>query len=448
MKLRALEISEINSYMKKVISSDPLLYNIRVKGEISNFRPNKSGHVYLTLKDENSKLKCVIFSSDYDRKMELEDGMKITASGRISVYEKDGSYQLYIKKIEKEGIGDLHAEFEKLKKKLYKEGLFDDRFKKPIPKMPHNIGVVTSETGAVIRDIINVVKRRYPKIGIKLYPVSVQGDKSAAEIVKGIEFFNRMKNVDTIIVGRGGGSIEELWSFNEEVVARAVFASEIPIISAVGHEIDYTICDFVSDMRAPTPSAAAEIATPSMDELIYRLDNSGKKLSDEIGTIIKFNKSNIENMKKRIISGVKDGVIYHSRSELDNISGKIRMSVSSKLDIERHKSNDISEKINTAINQNIIREKKNKTDNIYSELVSTVENYIDYKKTKLEKTGSVFHSLSPLATMDRGFSIVKKDGDNINSVEDIVRGDRISVIMKDGEADCTVESVSLNREVK
>ena len=267
MKLRALDISEANSYIKRILTNDPILYNLRVKGEISNFKVHSSGNVYLSLKDEKSKLNCIIFKSNYDKSLNLDNGVKIIATGYISVYERDGAYQLYINEVEIEGIGNLYIEFNKLKEKLKNEGLFDSKYKKQIPKMPRSIGVVTSPTGAVIRDIINVTKRRFPKVDIKLYPVNVQGDKSAEDICSGIEFFNRMENVDTIIVGRGGGSLEELWSFNEEIVAREIFKSKIPIISAVGHETDFTICDFVSDMRAPTPSAAAEIATPDLSEI-------------------------------------------------------------------------------------------------------------------------------------------------------------------------------------
>ena len=248
MKLRALEISEVNSYIKRVLTNDAILYNLKVKGEISNFKVHGSGNVYLSLKDEKSKINCVIFKSNYNKDLQVDNGSKVIAHGYISLYERDGSYQLYINDIEIEGLGDLYIEFNKLKEQLSKEGLFDVKYKKTIPKIPKSIGVITSETGAVIRDIINVIKRRYPKVNIKLYPVKVQGQQSKYDICEGIKFFNKEKNVDTIIVGRGGGSIEELWSFNEEMVAREVFNSKIPIISAVGHETDFTICDFVADM--------------------------------------------------------------------------------------------------------------------------------------------------------------------------------------------------------
>lgn len=243
MKIRALDVSEANSYIKRILINDPILCNLKIKGEISNFKVHSSGNVYLSLKDQNSKINCVIFRNDYDRNLNLENGTKVIVSGYISVYERDGSYQLYIKHIEIAGIGNLYIEFNKLKEKLQKEGLFDYKYKKPIPKIPKSIGVVTSPTGAVIRDIINVTKRRYPKVHIKLYPVKVQGEGAKDEICEGIRFFNEIHKVDTIIIGRGGGSIEDLWEFNEEEVARCVFESKIPIISAVGHEIDFTICD-------------------------------------------------------------------------------------------------------------------------------------------------------------------------------------------------------------
>ena len=331
MEIRALEISEANSYIKKVLSNDPILYNLKVRGEISNFKINSSGHVYLTLKDETSKMKCVIFKGNYDKSLQLEDGMKIVANGYISVYERDGAYQLYIRKVEKDGVGNLHIEFEKLKKKLNREGLFDPKFKKKIPYMPKSIGVVTSQTGAVIRDIINVVRRRFPKVNVYLYPVAVQGANSADEIVKGIEFFNKMQNVDTMIVGRGGGSLEELWSFNEEKVARAIFASDIPIISAVGHEVDYTICDFVSDMRAPTPSAAAEIAVPDLNEVLYRLDNCKNRIKNNMSLVIERDRNKADNTFNAICTIVKNDVINLGKSNLELISNKLTRGIESKL---------------------------------------------------------------------------------------------------------------------
>ncbi|MCI5628223.1 MAG: exodeoxyribonuclease VII large subunit [Clostridiales bacterium] len=397
MKLRALDISEVNSYIKRILTNDPILYNLRVKGEISNFKVHSSGNVYLSLKDEKSKLNCIIFKSNYDKSLNLDNGVKIIASGYISVYERDGAYQLYINEVEIEGIGNLYIEFNKLKEKLKKEGLFDTKYKKEIPKMPRSIGVITSPTGAVIRDIINVTKRRFPKVDIKLYPVNVQGDKSASDICEGIEFFNRMENVDTIIVGRGGGSLEELWSFNEEIVAREIFKSKIPIISAVGHETDFTICDFVSDMRAPTPSAAAEIATPDLSEIYYKLNT---------------------------------------------IKNRMNRSLNNQVILDNEKLNNTFDKINNYMKNYIVRDKVIQLDQIYDKIKLRLEQKLETSKEKLSKKAALLHNLSPLATISRGYSIVEKNGQVINSIEEVNITDDINITLKDGSLECNVNKIN------
>lgn len=397
MKLRALDISEANSYIKRILTNDPILYNLRVKGEISNFKVHSSGNVYLSLKDERSKLNCIIFRSNYDKSLNLDNGVKIIASGYISVYERDGAYQLYINEVEIEGIGNLYIEFNKLKEKLKKEGLFDTKYKKEIPKMPRAIGIVTSPTGAVIRDIINVTKRRFPKVDIKLYPVNVQGERSAQDICEGIEFFNRMENVDTIIVGRGGGSLEELWSFNEEIVVREVFKSKIPIISAVGHETDFTICDFVSDMRAPTPSAAAEIATPDLSQIYYRLDN---------------------------------------------IRNRMNRSLNNQVILDNEKLVNTFDKINNYMKNSVIRDKVIQLDQIYDKINLRIEQNLETSKEKLSKKAALLHNLSPLATISRGYSIVEKDGQVINSIEEVNINEEINITLKDGSLECNVNKIN------
>lgn len=397
MKLRALDISEANSYIKRILTNDPILYNLRVKGEISNFKVHSSGNVYLSLKDEKSKLNCIIFRSNYDKSLNLDNGVKIIASGYISVYERDGAYQLYINEVEIEGIGNLYIEFNKLKEKLKKEGLFDTKYKKEIPKMPKAIGIVTSPTGAVIRDIINVTKRRFPKVDIKLYPVNVQGERSAVDICEGIEFFNKMDNVDTIIVGRGGGSLEELWSFNEEIVARKVFKSKIPIISAVGHETDFTICDFVSDMRAPTPSAAAEIATPDLSQIYYRLDN---------------------------------------------IRNRMNRSLNNQVILDNEKLVNTFDKINNYMKNYIIRDKVIQIDQIYDKINFRLEQNLETSKEKLSKKAAILHNLSPLATISRGYSIVEKNNQVINSIEEVDINEDINITLKDGSLECNINKIN------
>ena len=397
MKIRALDVSEANSYIKRILINGPILCNLKIKGEISNFKVHSSGNVYLSLKDQNSKINCVIFRNDYDRNLNLENGTKVIVSGYISVYERDGSYQLYIKHIEIAGIGNLYIEFNKLKEKLQKEGLFDYKYKKPIPKIPKSIGVVTSPTGAVIRDIINVIKRRYPKVHIKLYPVKVQGEGAKDEICEGIRFFNEIHKVDTIIIGRGGGSIEDLWAFNEEEVARCVFESKIPIISAVGHEIDFTICDFVSDMRAPTPSAAAEIATPDVDDLYFKLENIKSRMNKSLTNIVNYDEQKLKYTFNRI---------------------------------------------NTILNDYIISDKIYDLDKIIEKLNNNIETRINKEEMNLKNLGSLLHNLSPLRTLDRGYSIINKEDVVVNSVLKVSENDEIEVVLSDGSLDCTVNKIN------
>ena len=275
-----MTVCELNNYIKDVIDNDFMLNNVYIKGEISNFKNHYSGHMYFTLKDEKSLIKCVMFKS-YTSNLDFmpKDGMNVVVLGTVAVFERDGIYQIYVKGMEVDGMGALYTAYEQLKEKLEKEGLFDEKYKKKIPMLPTSIGVVTSKTGAVIRDIINVTTRRYPKVNIKLFPAAVQGKGASSTIVKAIQYFNREKNVDLIIVARGGGSLEDLWPFNEEETARAIFASEIPVISAVGHETDFTIADFVADLRAPTPSAAGELAVPSLDEVIWKIQSTRRRLA-------------------------------------------------------------------------------------------------------------------------------------------------------------------------
>lgn len=397
MKIRALEVSEANSYIKRILINDPILYNLKIQGEVSNFKIHSSGNVYLSMKDKDSKINCVVFKGDYDKNLNLENGTKIIASGYISVYEREGSYQFYIKNIEISGIGNLYIEFNKLKEKLQKEGLFEYKHKKNIPSMPSSIGVVTSPTGAVIRDIINVTTRRYPKVHIKLYPVRVQGQGSCDEICEGINFFNEIHPVDTIIVGRGGGSIEDLWSFNEEKVARCIFSSKIPIISAVGHETDFTICDFVSDMRAPTPSAAAEIATPDINDLYFKLNN---------------------------------------------IKYRMNMSLKNMVDYDEQKLKYAFNRINTILNDYIINNKIYELDKIIEKINLNIENKVIIEDINLKNLASLLDNLSPLKTLNRGYSIINKNGIVINSILKVNENDDIEVIVSDGSLNCNINKIN------
>lgn len=399
MKIRVLEVSEVNEYIKKIFLDDPILNSVKVRGEISNFKIHSSGHVYLTLKDNKSKIRCMIYRSDYNKDLELDNGSKIVADGYISNYVSDGSYQLYMKNVSLEGVGNLYLDFLKLKEKLDKEGLFSNYYKKPIPRFPKSIGVVTSETGAVIRDIINVISRRYPKVAIKLYPALVQGKDSVSSLIAGINFFNLEYPVDTIIIGRGGGSLEELWSFNDEDLARAIFASSIPVISAVGHETDFTICDFVSDERAPTPSAAAEIATPNLADLLREQDLMAKRMTNSINN--------------RII-------------------------------LEKHRLRSSMDRFSQYADRDMLGDRYIALDMILDKIDSSFTKYIQKKREEMNLYGVKMSSLNPFSIFDRGYSIAEKEGRIVSTIRDIDQGDKLKINLKDGKLDCQVVDIEAN----
>ena len=394
MKYNAVTVTQLNKYLKDRFDEDENLNAILVKGEISNFKNHYTGHLYFTLKDENSLIKCIMFKS-YAEKLtfKLKDGMKVMVFGTVSVFERDGVYQIYAKSMMEDGIGDLHEQFEQLKAKLEKEGLFVQAHKKEIPLYPNVIGVLTSQTGAVIRDIINVSTRRNPNVYIRLLPVPVQGPGAAEQIADKIKIINEKKLADVLIIGRGGGSLEDLWPFNEEIVARAIYDSKIPIISAVGHETDFTIADFVADLRAPTPSAAAELAVPDILEVKQKIINYQNRSKLALKKKIEIVKLRFEKiMKSRIFTDPM-------RKVMDN---------SIILD-------DYMKRLENAMKE-IKTEKKNK----YTELV-----------TKLD-------SISPLKTLIRGYSLTEKDGKIIKRATQIDKGDIITIKFSDGEKNAEI----------
>ncbi len=394
MKYNAVTVTQLNKYLKDRFDEDENLNAILVKGEISNFKNHYTGHLYFTLKDENSLIKCIMFKS-YAEKLNFKpkDGMKVMVFGTVSVFERDGVYQIYAKSMMEDGMGDLHEQFEQLKAKLEKEGLFEQSHKKIIPLYPNVIGVLTSQTGAVIRDIINVSTRRNPNVYIKLLPVPVQGPGAAEQIADKIRIMNEKKLADVLIIGRGGGSLEDLWPFNEEIVARAIYDSEIPIISAVGHETDFTIADFVADLRAPTPSAAAELAVPDIFEVKQKIINYQDRSKLAL-------KKKIEIMKLRFEKIMKSRIFTDPmRKVMDN---------SIILD-------DYMKRLENAMKE-IKTEKKNK----YTELV-----------TKLD-------SISPLKTLIRGYSLTEKDGKIIKRATQIDKGDIITIKFSDGEKNAEI----------
>ncbi len=394
-QIMTVTVSQLNHYIHRVIDHNSYLKDICIKGEISNCKRHPSGHIYLTLKDEGSVLRSVMFrTATTTLRFDPEDGMKVTARGRISVYEPGGAYQLYIESMEPDGEGALYAAFEKLKRKLEEEGLFDSRFKKPLPPFPETVCVVTAASGAAIRDILNVLGRRYPLANIRVFPVAVQGEGAAQEIATAISLINEHNLGDVIITGRGGGSIEDLWAFNEEVVARAIFASSIPVISAVGHETDFTIADFVADLRAPTPSAAAELAVPSALELSQRL----------------------LAQKNELIAEMRHGLLSRQKS-LDFLKNHPAL---------RGMPDTIAEKRIT------VDHLQKSSSYAFSKLFDSLTHQLSACAGKLD-------ALSPLSALSRGYAYASlDDGTPIRSTKQCTPGTAFSLRVSDGAARCVV----------
>lgn len=394
MTYNAISVTELNKYIKDKFEEDEMLNNILVKGEISNFKHHYTGHMYFTLKDENSLIKCVMFKT-YTPNLNFipKDGMQVKVLGTVSVFERDGVYQIYCKAMQQDGLGDLYRIYTELKEKLSKEGLFDDKYKKPIPYIPKCIGVLTSNTGSVIRDIINVSTRRNPNVYIKLLPVPVQGQGAARKIAEAIKIMNENRLCDVIILARGGGSLEDLWPFNEEIVARAIFDSKIPIVSAVGHETDFTISDFVADLRAPTPSAAAELVIPNVKDILLKLKE------------------------------------YESRQKIA-LNRKIQIM---KLRYEK------------CLNSKVFKEPLQKINERYMMLdikVRQMESYINQKyineKAKAIKLIAKLDALSPLKTLARGYSIITLNGKTIKEAKYLKKDDEINIKLFDGQVNAKI----------
>ncbi|MBE7020928.1 MAG: exodeoxyribonuclease VII large subunit [Ruminococcaceae bacterium] len=398
-----ISVSELNKLVKDFFDLNPMLQNLYVKGEISNFKRHSSGHLYFSLKDEASVIKAVMFKySAYSLEFEPENGMKVIVNARLSSYERDGVYQLYVNEMQPDGVGALHIRFEQLKEKLSKEGLFDEKYKKPLPSFPSCVGVVTSPTGAAVRDIINVIKRRSPSTDILIYPASVQGEDAYKTVVAGIEYLNSEK-VDVMIVGRGGGSIEDLWSFNEEAVARAIFKSSVPVVSAVGHETDYTISDFVADLRAPTPSAAAELCVPDTVAVKEFILNSRKTMYNGL-------MKNLSIFKERVSSFRKSGVLASPARLLE---GRVQ-------DVEVLKNR----------------------------LCTAFSGALSQKKEAFIKNIAKLDSLSPLKVLKRGYTFVEDDsGKVIDSARAVKGDDLLSLRFSDGRVECRVLSKKMQQEV-
>lgn len=389
MYIKTLTVSSLNSYIKRTIDSDIILNNLSIKGEVSNFKLHTSGHMYFSLKDEFAKINCVMFKDKAQLvKFDIKDGMKVEIKGRVSVYSKEGSYQLYCDNIKQEGLGDLYQAFLELKEKLKNKGLMEEEYKKPLPLYPKKVGIITSPTGAAIRDIINVAKRRNKNIPILIYPALVQGTSASESVIKGIKTLNKVNDVDVIIIARGGGSIEELWAFNDEKLAYEIFNSRKPIVTGIGHEVDFTIADFVSDKRCPTPSAAAEITIPSLDNMIIELTNINTVLHRKIDYLL--------NEKRVQIDFLKNNLEYNNPK-------------------------------NYLINQ------YEKIDRINEKLKTLALAKIDKEKNNIRTFTSLLNTNNPLNILNRGYTIVQSKKKVLTSIKDFEKPVDIDIILKDGK---------------
>jgi exodeoxyribonuclease VII large subunit len=394
----AFTVSELNVYIKNLFESNRTLSSVTVKGEISNFTAHRSGHLYFSLKDADGQIRSVMFRSSAARlKFMPESGMKVIAHGSVTVFPRDGSYQLYVSSLQPDGIGALYLAYEQLKERLYAEGLFDSAHKCEIPRFPKRIGVITSPTGAAVRDIINVTGRRYPLADVFVYPALVQGDGAEESLIKALDYFDKSRLVDVIVIGRGGGSIEDLWAFNGESLARRIYSAEIPIISAVGHETDFTICDFVADMRAPTPSAAAELATPDIRELALRADNLFERAQNAALSRLSYESERLKRMRDSSVLSSAHGFIDGRRGEVERLS---------------------------------------------SESLFVMNAVLQKARSRLSVCAEKAVAMNPLAVLARGYSVTEKDGKILGSADSVSVGDDLKIRLHEGEISARVVSVS------
>jgi exodeoxyribonuclease VII large subunit len=442
-KPQYLTIQALTKYIKRKFDKDPHLSGIYVKGEISNFKRHSSGHMYFTLKDERARILAVMFSSaNASMKFTPENGMNVLVRGDISVYEAGGQYQIYVKEMQPDGIGDLFLAFQQLKEKLEKQGLFSEARKKPLPKFPRKIGVITSPTGAAVRDIITTIERRYPIGEVLIYPALVQGERASQSVADCIKKANQNKEIDVLIVGRGGGSIEELWAFNEERVALAISNSSVPVISAVGHETDFTIADFVADMRAPTPTAAAELAVPHIDELLERV------LSRKI-LLIRGMKARLDSERNRL-RNVSSSIVFRNPRRLyeqkieavDRLSEKLNRTQQLRMQQQRDKLGHLASNLKRVHPGRLWDQKNEHHQRMAKQLQANFSYILKQKQNDFRRTISTLEALSPLKIMDRGYSLVYSGKEKLVKTKDAVKeGEKITVHLQDGRLHCHVDTI-------
>lgn len=415
MERNYITVTQLTKYIKYKIDNDVNLENVYLKGEISNFKAHTRGHFYFTIKDENTRINAVMFSSSASKiKFVPTDGMKVLVSGKISVYEATGGYQIYVNEMLEDGVGNLYIAFEQLKKRLEQEGLFDPKHKKKIPKIPNTIGIITAPTGAAIKDILSTIKRRWPLAKTILFPSLVQGEEAASDIVRNIELSKNF-DLDVLIVGRGGGSIEDLWPFNEEIVARAIYSLDTPVISAVGHEIDFTISDFVADLRAPTPTGAAEMAVPNMSDIKTYLNQLNLRLATNISNNIKVKKEILKKLENSFVLKNPISIYEIKDQKFDNLYERLLISY-----------------------KNLVNNNSNKMIIINNNLVNSMSHLLTNNTNRYNNLIQKLEALNPILTLKRGYAIVKHDNKAIESIKKIKKDDIINIELQDGNIEAKV----------
>ena len=445
-----LTVLALTKYIKRKFDADPHLQDVHVRGEISNFKQHSSGHMYFTLKDEKARILAVMFSSQSrTMKFSPENGMKVVVKGDISVYEPSGQYQIYIKEMQPDGIGELFLAYEQLRKRLEAEGLFSVEHKRTIPSYPKTVGVITSPTGAAIRDVITTIKRRYPIANILVLPALVQGENAAPSITRAIEKANTLDEIDVLIVGRGGGSIEELWAFNEELVARAIHQSDIPIISAVGHETDFTIADFVADMRAPTPTAAAELAVPHIDELMERLLQRKTRMIQSMNGRYRFEKQRLDRVQKSYAFRYPHRLYEQKLEQVDKLTEMLVRGASRLTDVKKSQHETIHNRLMRNHPRVALKEAESRFGRSQKDIGRAMEQILLKKQTEFKRVISTLQALSPLKIMERGYSLVySEENQLIKSVKQVKENEPLQIQLADGSLLCNVQNIkeSENRD--
>ncbi|MFS0601881.1 exodeoxyribonuclease VII large subunit [Peribacillus frigoritolerans] len=438
-----LSVSALTKYIKRKFDADPHLQNVYIKGEISNFKQHTSGHMYFTLKDEKARLLSVMFAANNKgMKFLPENGMKVLVKGDISLYEAGGQYQLYVKSMAPDGVGDLYLAYEQLKKKLEGAGLFLTEHKKPIPQYPKSVGVITSPTGAALRDILTTIKRRYPIARIIVYPALVQGNNAAKSIAKAISMANARAESDVLIVGRGGGSIEELWAFNEEIVAESIYDSDIPVISAVGHETDFTIADFVADMRAPTPTGAAELAVPHLNEILERLMNRKNRLTRSIQEAVNFERTRLTRMERSYAFRYPHKMYEQKLEQLDKTMDRLGRTSTRYFMKKRDELNQLNDILKKQHPEQAVKNAKDELQQHAKVLRRAMEAIYRHKSQQFVHITATLSALSPLKIMERGYGLVfAEDETLVKSTQQVSKGDKIAVSIKDGTLECEIKEI-------